>query len=313
MALKDVTALTESTRRLEASERSLRMITNNLPVLIGYIDNDERYQFANATYGEWFGLPLDGIVGNTVKDVMGDGFYLDHQALLARNQRGETVQFEMQIPHQGGTRTVEVTRIPDIHDGNFNGIYVLGSDITTIRQHEEELSKLARIDTLTGLPNRRAYQERLEAAVQRSQRTGKGLALMYLDVDHFKQVNDTLGHAAGDVVLTEFAQRVKGAVRVTDTVCRLAGDEFTVILEGLKSPQEASLVAEKILRAFEQPFALDGGERAVSTSVGVAYTKIFPTSIIELGAEADKALYNAKCGGRRCFALSEIASSNSTV
>jgi diguanylate cyclase (GGDEF)-like protein/PAS domain S-box-containing protein len=307
MALKDVTALKESTRRLEASERSLRMITNNLPVLIGYIDNDERYQFANATYGEWFGLPLNGIVGNTVKDVMGDGFYLEHHDLLARNQRGETVQFEMQIPHQVGTRTVEVTRIPDIHDGKFNGIYVLGSDITAIRQHEEELSKLARIDTLTGLPNRRAYQERLEAAVQRSQRTGKGLALMYLDVDHFKQVNDTLGHAAGDVVLTEFAQRVKGAVRVTDTVCRLAGDEFTVILEGLKSPHEASLVAEKILRAFEQPLLLEHGERAISTSVGVAYTEIFPASIIELGAEADKALYIAKCRGRKCFALSEIA------
>jgi diguanylate cyclase (GGDEF)-like protein/PAS domain S-box-containing protein len=313
IALKDVTALKESTRRLEASERSLRMITNNLPVLIGYIDNDERYQFANATYGQWFDLPLDGIVGNTVKDVMGAGFYLEHQALLARNRRGETVQFEMQIPYQGGARTVEVTRIPDIHDGNFNGVYVLGADITAIRQHEEELSKLARIDTLTGLPNRRAYQERLEAAVQRPQRTGKGLALMYLDVDHFKQVNDTLGHAAGDVVLTEVARRVKGAVRVTDTVCRLAGDEFTVILEGLKSPQEASLVAEKILRAFEQSFVLEHGERAVSASVGVPYTEIFPTSIIELGAEADKALYKAKCRGRRCFALSEITSDHMNV
>jgi diguanylate cyclase (GGDEF)-like protein len=126
-------------------------------------------------------------------------------------------------------------------------------------------------------------------------------------------VNDTLGHAAGDVVLTEFARRVKGAVRVTDTVCRLAGDEFTVILEGLKSPQEASLVAEKILRAFEQSFVLEHGERAVSASVGVPYTEIFPTSIIELGAEADKALYKAKCRGRRCFALSEITSDHMNV
>lgn len=307
IALKDVTALKESTRRLEASERSLRTITNNLPVLIGYIDDDECYQFANATYGEWFGLPLDAIVGSTVKDVMGSSFYVEHQRLLERNRTGETVQFEMQIPQQDRMRTVEVTRIPDIIDGVFKGVYVLGADITAARRHEAELSMLARIDTLTGLPNRRAYLERLEAAVQRSHRTGTGLALMYLDVDHFKQVNDTLGHAAGDAVLAEFACRVKDSVRVTDTVCRLAGDEFTVILEGLKSSQEASLVAKKILMAFEPPFILEQGERVVSTSVGVAYTETFPASIVELGAAADKALYLAKCRGRRCFAVSEIA------
>lgn len=309
IALKDVTALKESTRRLEASERSLRTITNNLPVLIGYIDNDERYSFANATYAEWFDLPPEGILGRTMREVMGEGFYLEHQHLLQRNRAGETVQFEMSIPVRDGMRTVEVTRIPDIHDGVFNGVYVLGADITAVRQHQEELSKLARIDTLTGLPNRRAYQERLEAAVQRGQRSGLGIALMFLDVDHFKQVNDTLGHAAGDAVLAEFAQRVKDAVRVTDTVCRLAGDEFTVILEGLRSPQEASLVAAKILKAFERPFGLEGGERAVSTSVGVAYAREYAASMVELSAEADKALYVAKSHGRRRFEVSELIGS----
>jgi len=306
IALKDVTALKESTRRLEASERNLRTITNNLPVLIGYIDNDERYRFANATYGEWFALPPDGIVGKTVKEVMGDGFYLEHQHLLQRNQAGETVCFEMQLPLDDGVRTVEVTRIPDIHDGVLNGVYVLGADISAAKLHEAELSKLARIDTLTGLPNRRAYQEHLEGAAQRAQRSGHGMALMFLDVDHFKQVNDTLGHAGGDAVLVEFAQRVKGAVRVTDTVCRLAGDEFTVILEGLKSSEEASLVAAKVLKAFERPFVLEQGRHEVSTSVGVAYTRSFPVNTATLGAEADKALYVAKSRGRRCFATSTL-------
>lgn len=306
IAVKDVTALKESTRRLEASERKLRTITNNLPVLIGYIDNDERYRFANATYSEWFGLPPDGIVGKTVKEVMGDGFHLEHQRLLQRNQAGETVRFDMQLPLADGVRTVEVTRIPDIHDGILNGIYVLGADVSAAKLHAAELSKLARIDTLTGLPNRRAYQERLEGAVQRAQRSGHGMALMFLDVDHFKQVNDTLGHAGGDAVLVEFARRVKGAVRVTDTVCRLAGDEFTVILEGLKSAEEASLVAAKVLKAFEQPFMLEQGARDVSTSVGVAYTRSFPIGIGALNAEADKALYVAKSRGRRCFATSTL-------
>jgi len=306
IALKDMTALKESTRRLEASERSLRTITNSLPVLIGYVDRTERYQFANATYEEWFRVPSGTIVGRTVKEVMGDTLYREYRQQLQRGLDGETVRFEMVIPTQDALRTMEITRIPDIDGSVFNGVYVLGADISEAKRHAEELSRLARVDTLTGLPNRRAYGERIEAALQRAQRNGTGIALMYLDVDHFKQINDTLGHAAGDTVLQEFASRVKSAVRVTDTVCRLAGDEFTVILEGLKGAGEASLVAAKILKAFERPFALEEGERAISTSIGVAYTAAFPVKAADLGAEADKALYVAKSRGRRCFSLSTL-------
>jgi diguanylate cyclase (GGDEF)-like protein/PAS domain S-box-containing protein len=306
IALKDVTALKESARRLEASERNLRTITNNVPVVIAYIDSAERYQFANATYEEWYGVPLDKIIGKTVREVLGDALYFQTRQELHRNLAGEAVRFEIVTPIQGGSRTIEVTGIPDIHDGICNGVYVLGADISAAKRHEAELSELARIDTLTGLPNRRAYQERLEAAVQRAQRSGHAIALVFLDVDHFKQVNDTLGHAAGDAVLSEFAQRVRKAVRVTDTVCRLAGDEFTVILEGLKHIDEASLVASKILQAFASPFSLDQGERTISTSIGVVYAQISPLDIAELSEAADKALYLAKSQGRNRFAISQM-------
>jgi diguanylate cyclase (GGDEF)-like protein len=168
------------------------------------------------------------------------------------------------------------------------------------------LNRIARTDALTGLPNRRSYDERLAEAVQRAQRSGHAIALMFLDVDHFKQVNDTLGHAAGDAVLAEFAQRVKSSVRITDTVCRLAGDEFTVILERLKTVEEASLVADKILKAFERPFVLDGGERRVSTSIGVAYAADWPIDIPALSNEADQALYTAKRQGRGRFAVKDM-------
>jgi len=304
IALKDVTVLKESARRLEASERSLRTITNNLPVLIGYVDHTERYTFANATYETWFGVQAGGIAGKTVREVMGDELYLAHRDKL--QDASDNVTFEMTIGQGGQARTVEVTRIPDIHDGVYNGVYVLGADISAARRHEEELSRLARVDMLTGLPNRRSYQERLEAAVQRAQRSGNGLALMFLDVDHFKQVNDTLGHAAGDIVLQEFARRVKDAVRVTDTVCRLAGDEFTVILEGLKGPGEAALVAQKIVAAFIAPFELATGPRKVSSSVGVAYAGKFPVTLAELGETADRALYAAKTQGRACFTVADM-------
>lgn len=306
IALKDVTALKESARRLEASERNLRTITDNLPVLIGYIDKDERYVFANATYGEWFALPPAEIVGKTVEDILGTEFLAEHRKLMQRNMMGETVSFEMEMAGPDAARIIEVTRIPDIVEGTFKGVYVLGADISAARLHEQELSRLARIDALTGLPNRRAYQESLEAALQRGQRSGHGVALMFLDVDHFKQVNDTLGHAAGDIVLHEFAQRVRGAVRVTDTVCRLAGDEFTIILEGLKSRDEAALVAAKIIAAFERPFALGAAARRISTSIGVAFTETFPVDSAALEARADQALYAAKREGRCRFALQAL-------
>ncbi len=304
IALKDVTVLKESARRLEASERSLRTITNNLPVLIGYVDHTERYTFANATYERWFGVQAGGIHGKTVREVMGEALYLAHRDKL---QGGDSnVTFEVTIGQGALARTVEVTRIPDIHDGVYNGVYVLGADISAARRHEEELSRLARVDMLTGLPNRRSYQEHLEAAAQRAQRSGAGLALMFLDVDHFKQVNDTLGHAAGDIVLQEFARRVKESVRVTDTVCRLAGDEFTVILEGLKSAGEAALVAQKIVATFDIPFELATGARRVSTSIGVAYADKFPVALAELGETADRALYAAKTKGRGCFTVARM-------
>jgi len=307
IALKDVTALKESARRLQESERSLRTITDNLPVIIGRVDRDECYRFANATYAEWFGAAPGEIVGKSVREVMGETLYREHAPLLERSFAGETVRFEVALPRPGGVRTVEITRVPDIHEGVYNGFYVLGADVSAARLHEEELGRLARVDALTGLPNRRAYGEQLPAALARAQRGGHGIALMFLDVDRFKQVNDTLGHAAGDAVLHEFARRVKGAVRVTDTVCRLAGDEFTVILEGLKSADEAGLVAAKILMAFEAPFALDSGERTVSTSIGVAYADAFPVDADALGASADRALYEAKSAGRARFAVARHA------
>lgn len=306
IALKDMTELRESARRLEESERNLRTITDNLPVLIAYIDREERYRFVNATYEKWYGVPVADIVGRTVKEALGEELYARDAAFLRRSLAGETVRFETRMPGPDGPRTVEVTAIPDVQEGSCRGVYALSADVSAAKRHEEELNRLARIDLLTGLPNRRSYGERIEEALGRARRGGAALALMYLDVDHFKQVNDTLGHAAGDAVLHEFAQRVKASVRATDTVCRLAGDEFTVILEGVKSAEEALLVAAKILEAFERPMVLEQGERMVSTSIGLAYSASAGVDAEGLGAAADQALYNAKKEGRGRYTLKQV-------
>lgn len=306
IAMKDVTELRESARRLEASERTLRTITDNLPVLIAYIDHEQRYRFVNATYEKWYGIPVADILGKTVKEALGEALGGCDEAFLQRNLQGEAVKFETRMPAADGDRTVEVSGIPDIRDGVCRGAYVLSADISAAKRHEEELNRLARIDLLTGLPNRRSYGERLEEALRRARRSGQALALMFLDVDHFKQINDSLGHAAGDAVLHEFAQRAKASVRATDTVCRLAGDEFTVILEGIRSAEEAALVAAKILQAFASPFAIEQGEHMVSASIGVAFTASADIGLDGLGAAADAALYMAKEAGRGRFAVKRI-------
>lgn len=305
IALKDVTELKESERRLEANERLLRTITDNLPVLIAYIDQDERYQFANATYEKWFGMPPSLMVGKTVREVLGSELYEEGKESLQKNLAGHPVRFQSQVPDLSGTRYVEVVGIPDVRDGLPQGVYVLTSDITASKRHEEELARLARVDTLTGLPNRRSYEERLAEALRRANRTGTGLALMFLDVDHFKKINDTLGHAGGDIVLQEFGTRLKRSVRTTDIVSRLAGDEFTIILEGLHEPHQAGLVAQKVVDAFKEAVQIERVSWHVSTSIGVAFVKAQAQAIdvSTLTHQADTALYRAKANGRGQYAI----------
>ena len=140
--------------------------------------------------------------------------------------------------------------------------------------------------------------EKLEEAIRRALRTGQLVGLMFLDVDHFKRINDTLGHGGGDAVLQEFARRLASAVRATDSVCRLAGDEFTIILENLAAAAEARLVAGKILEAMRRPFDVDGVLLAVSTSIGIACMGADGRQAQQLTRRADEALYKAKELGR---------------
>ncbi len=177
-------------------------------------------------------------------------------------------------------------------------------DITQRRQTEARLRQLAEFDALTGLPNRALFTDRLQLAVQDATRNGRPMAVMFIDVDHFKQVNDSLGHEAGDDLLKVVAQRLAQGVRTTDTVARLAGDEFTVILEGLHDPGNALSVAQHLVDSMRAPVALAGQERRVSISIGVAIWAHGEIDAAELLRSADRALYEAKRQGRdRCQAV----------
>ena len=294
----DITARKNSELSQAKSEARLRTITDNLPVYIAYVDSDLVYRFANATYHDWLGISPADMIGRPVVQVIGTDAFEERKHYFLDCLTGKEVRFEIDMKINGATRSLQSAYIPQMEDGKVSGIYILSTDITTLKQQERQLQVQARVDSLTGLPNRRAFEERLGDSLGRISRTGASLALLYLDVDHFKQINDTFGHAAGDAVLKEFGQRLRMAIRSTDTVARLGGDEFTVILDGVGSQTEAAGVAQKILDAITQPFNVEGRVQNVSTSIGVAFTSAAGIGMQALSRKADEALYEVKRAGR---------------
>jgi diguanylate cyclase (GGDEF)-like protein/PAS domain S-box-containing protein len=301
----DVTALKQAERERAAGERRIKTITDNLPVLISYIDREERLQFCNATFQEWLGLDPDTAVGRPFADVVGMTLYMQRSAFLKRALAGERVSFEVESAGASGiARHLQTVYVPDVQpDGTVAGLYGLSTDVTPLKLIERHLNEQARRDPLTLLPNRRLFDERLSEALARSRRDARGMALMVLDLDRFKDINDTYGHGTGDAVLKEFAHRLLDCVRTTDTVARLAGDEFVIILEGLRERDEAQQIAEKIGEALRPTFHFDQCTMQVTSSVGVAYLDGENISAEEVIAKADAELYKAKQAGRNTFAI----------
>ncbi len=166
---------------------------------------------------------------------------------------------------------------------------------------QQRLNYLARYDSLTGLINRTLFSDRLESAVARARRDGSVVALMFLDLDGFKEVNDRLGHAVGDALLRQAAERIVGSVRESDTVARLGGDEFTVILEGGQRVEDAGQVATKILRRLATPYRVGGEDIVITSSMGIAAYPLDGETTEELLKGADIAMYSAKDAGRNTY------------
>lgn len=185
--------------------------------------------------------------------------------------------------------------------GAVEEIIAVSRDITQRKETEERLLYLANYDSLTGLPNRTMFRDCLRRAVARAQRNDTRVALLFLDLDRFKNINDSLGHHVGDQLLKGVAKRLQKHAREGDTVARLGGDEFTVILEGVREPEDAAAVARKILELMEPPFKLDGHDIVVSTSIGIT---IFPDDAGDMRSllkNADTAMYRTKEKGRNSY------------
>jgi diguanylate cyclase (GGDEF)-like protein/PAS domain S-box-containing protein len=303
----DITARRETEMAQLRSEERLKTITDNLPVMISYIDQDTRYQFANAMYKDWLGVAPEAMLGRTVEEALGPDYFAERRPWVERVLAGEMCTTEYTITRKRHQRILSTTYIPHSRNGKIVGAYVLGTDTTAAREHERQLLALANSDPLTGLPNRRMFEFQLEKSLATARRQRSPLALIYLDLDHFKKINDTLGHAVGDEVLVEFGKRVKAVLRETDMLARLAGDEFTVILESSGGREGGELVAHKILQALAAPFVTGRNRLQIAASIGIALGGP-RSSAVSLASAADAALYAAKRSGKNRFVLQSCAS-----
>lgn len=304
-AVQGFHALSADITELRAAEARIRAIADNLPAVIAYVDAEQRFRFNNDYCRALLSIDESNLNGLSVAEAFGE---TGSAALLPQVRaalEGERVSFEQAIGEGQARRVLQCEFVPD-RDGHDRvlGFHWLATDISAQKRIERELHRLARFDALTGLPNRSLLSERLADAVRRAQRNSTRLALLFLDIDSFKGINDTLGHHGGDEVLVQFARRLSACVRTTDTVARLAGDEFIILLEGLSGADAATLVAEKILAAMRPAFSIDGAPRTVSTSIGIAVCEPgqvgSPESLLR---RADEALYAAKRAGRNAWEM----------
>lgn len=300
----DITARKNAELRQTASEARLRTITDGLPGLIAYLDRSTRIRFCNATYEQWFGIPAAEMIGLTLDEALGSALLQAQGEFVQRALTGARCETEFEIEFRGQRRSLQASYLPHRDEaGRVLGVYTLASDVTPLKRVQKQLVQLARYDTLTGLANRGEFNTCLRAAMLRSNRSAKPLALLFMDVDHFKSINDQYGHVAGDEVLQEVANRLQAAVRRTDTVARLAGDEFVIILEGLGDGDELEFVARKILGAISRPILHREFELHVGVSIGIALHTDRTMTPGALLAAADRALYEAKAAGRNTFRI----------
>ncbi|HSU77528.1 MAG TPA: diguanylate cyclase [Burkholderiales bacterium] len=424
---------------LRESEGRLKLITDNVPALVAYIDAQERYRFNNRAFEEWLGMPREAMSGRAVREVWGERRYALLKPNIERALRGERVTHDFALAGAGAgqERHVLASYVPDVDAaGRVKGFFLLGSDITQLaaargdlrmererleaaldgssvalwdtdlrtrrvylsdawaeivgtppgdtvttleelealmhpeerdmarrlslevmkglravyavehrvrarsgewkwiisrgrvterdpasghalrmigtnvditdrRRMEEAVQVAAQSDPLTGLANRAAFAERLKLAAARSRRTGSRLAVLYLDLDRFKQVNDSLGHEAGDLLLKDFAARLRAVTRASDTVARFGGDEFVVLLEDVAERQNALRVAEKIMLEGRRLVLIEGRGCVATASIGIAFAEA-GTGDEGLLKRADQALYDAKGAGRDCYRIAEM-------
>jgi diguanylate cyclase (GGDEF)-like protein/PAS domain S-box-containing protein len=301
-------ALSESVGRFsDEKNRHTRLfdtLLSSSPDLHYIFREDGTILYANRAFSCLYGMPANEIMQKNLFDICTVGAqelrrHVDQLVASRAVYRGEMPC----IPSvSGAAATYEGLLIPVLDGaGKLEAIAGTARDVSERKAMEDRVRRNANYDSLTGLPNRSLSHDRLEREVKRSARADVPLALLFIDLDGFKEVNDRLGHAAGDQLLQQAAQRIRGCVRDMDTVARLAGDEFTVILAEVRRTSHVEILAQQILDELAKPFSVPGGDVQVSASMGITLFPQDASGPEDLIRNADQAMYAAKAAGRNRF------------
>ncbi|MFZ4722497.1 MAG: putative bifunctional diguanylate cyclase/phosphodiesterase [Phycisphaerales bacterium] len=290
--------------RSDAERAVLRSLTTSVPDLLFVKSVDGVYRTCNHAFERMLGLREDEVLGRTVHDVLPGDMATEitriEQEVLS--SRAPDLREQWIVLPNGERRCLEMLRAPYFgSDGAVLGLVGIGRDVTQKKQTDDLIWKQANFDTLTGLPNRRMLRERLEHEIRQADRARCSVGVLLIDLDHFKEINDTLGHMVGDDLLVEAARRISACTRESDTVARLGGDEFIVVLTRLTDARHAENVASKIIARLAEPFQLQDTVGYVSASVGITTYPHDAQDVEDLLKSADQAMYVAKRQGRNRF------------
>jgi len=293
--VRDVTERKRAERELGESKEALQDFLDNATDLVQNVGANGRFAYVNRAWLRTLGYTPEEVNGLTAFDIIHPESRAHYRDLFQRVIEGESIKnFETTFVAKDG-RSIPVEGHVDSrsHEGRVLTRAIF-RDMTERKLAEERLNHLAHHDSLTGLPNRLLFADRLTLELAQARRAKQLVGLLFLDLDGFKPVNDSLGHDVGDLLLKAAAQRLAGSVRASDTVARLGGDEFTVILHDLNPVEGAAVVAQKILHALSEPFVLEGHEVSVTASIGITVYPLDGETVEGLLKNADTAMYRAK-------------------
>ena len=299
-------------QRLKASERLHRYLVESSPDLIFTLDSEGRFSYINPRVKALLGYERSSLMRRPFTTLVMPEDVERICTLLAQPSTlpGESFSVELRLrrdrsaTHEDDSVTVSLTGIPMQAQGadpRKAGLYGVARDISERKRAEEIISFQAYHDQLTHLPNRVLFKDRLELAIAQAQRRTGALAVMFVDIDRFKLVNDTYGHAEGDALLRAIAARLSATLRRGDTLARLGGDEFTVLLPDINTPEDAEVIASKILEALAAPIMLSQGEYRATVSVGISLFPRDGATAEDLTRHADIAMYQVKRSGKNAF------------
>lgn len=289
---------------LRENEKRFRSLIENALDIITVLDGDGTIRYESPSIKRVLGYKPEELIGKKAFEYIhpDDVQYVLTAFEQILQQPGIAKSVEFRFKHCNGTwRSLEAIGSNLLQDENVKGIVVNSRDITERKRAEETIRQLAYYDTLTGLPNRVLFNDRLTLAIAQAHHNRQKLALMVLDLDQFKTVNDTLGHHMGDQLLQGIATRVKDVIREGDTIARMGGDEFMLLFPGIAWAKDVATIADKILKVLQPSFYFEGYELLVTGSIGIALYPDDSDNVQTLLRNADTAMYRAKAQGRNNY------------